>query len=76
MAVKRIIIGAVAVLGISMGSVQPAMAATSATPQQCAQAKTAIANLRQLAASTSDPRLQRAYLDMAAANTRALTYYC
>ena len=73
---KKIIIGAVAVIGISLGTVQPALAASSSTPQQCAQAQAAVNKLRGLADSSTNPAMKQAYTNMVTGQKAALRYYC
>jgi hypothetical protein len=71
---KLLIVAAVSV-GLSLGVAVPASAAARPS-SQCQQAQTAVQKLRAAADNTSDPRLQRAYTDMANAQAAALKYYC
>jgi hypothetical protein len=58
--VRKIIIGAVVAIGISLGTVQPALAASSST-SQCTQAQGAVKTLQGLADNAKDPKKKQAY---------------
>ncbi|MDQ3900280.1 MAG: hypothetical protein M3319_07465 [Actinomycetota bacterium] len=72
---KKIIIGAMVAAGIILGTVQPAIAATSAPSSQCTQAQASILKLKSLAASSPEP-YKTAYNNMALGAQTAANYYC
>ena len=72
---KKIIIGAVVAIGISLATVQPALAASSST-SQCTQARDAVTRLQGLADNAKDPAMKQAYTNMATGARAALVYYC
>jgi hypothetical protein len=73
--VHKIIAAAAVAVGLSMGTVQPALATTSTPTSQCDQAKASIAKLRAAAASNPEP-YKTAYTNMANSQQAALAYYC
>lgn len=72
---KKIVIGAMVAAGITLGTVQPAIAAASAPSSQCAQAQASILKLKALAANNPEP-YKTAYNNMALGAQTAANYYC
>ena len=69
---KRIVLAALLAMGCTVGASSINVAIAGPSPKQCADARTAIGNLRALAASTGN----KVYLVMAKPEENAVNIYC